>query len=533
MSKHANLFILAAVFAAAARGGEAPEIVATWKGGSLARADYESWRTFHELDDGPDAIREMVFVESMAAISRERGVEGEPRTRLEIEAMRQQVLMEALRSKVVAQVTVTDEEVEALRREDPDVLRRPRKVRLRNIYKRLGDDPAATRERMRQIQRHLSEGADFKELARRESESQTRFRDGLLGFFAPEELPPEVGAAVRELAPGELSGVIEHGAGLSIFLCEEVREARAPTPDEVRSKLRTVLFRQRQREHWAAFQERLFAEAEPRVRTSGPVALEMEGYRLSAEDLAELVDLRSAGERQAADLTDSQIEDLLRSWAVGVEGVRRAVREELDRDPGVAAALHWRHLRILGRRELVRRVDERLREPDEKELRRRFEADPRRYREEPAYEVAVIHFGAADGQDPREQVRRAVDAARRLEAGELTFDEAARRYSVHRSAADGGLLGWQTSRQIAAWGPVAAKALRQLKPGERSGLMRLESGLWIFEIRGHRDERPMSFEEAKKKLRQDLRQQQIRELESVVRQEHLEEIDLALVPRTS
>ncbi|HEX9735808.1 MAG TPA: FG-GAP-like repeat-containing protein [Thermoanaerobaculia bacterium] len=498
--------------------------VAAWRGGSLERADYESWRTVHELDDGPDAVREMVFVLSMAEITRQRGGEQEPRTRLEIEAMRQQVLMAALREEVQATVTISDEEVETFRRDHPEAFRRPRKLRLRNVYKRLGQDAAATRERMREIHRQLSEGADFKDVARRESESQTRFRDGLLGYLAPEELPAEVGAALRELAPGEISGVVEHGGGLSIFLCEEVRKAQVPTLDEVRTRLRANLARQRGQERWADFQERLLAAADPRFRHSGPIALEVEGYRLSAEELAVLVDLKFPGEKPS-DLRPAQLDGLLRSWALGVLGVRRATSEELDRDPAVAASLRWQHLGILARRELVRRVDERWREPGEEELRRQFAAHPRRYSEESGYELAVVHFGKGDDPD---RVRHAVEVARRLRAGELAFEDAARRYSIHPSAADGGLLGWQTSRQIAAWGAVAGKALRQMSPGERSGLLRLESGLWIFELRASRDARPMSFAAAEERLRSDVRRQRIRELERIIRREHLEEIALSI-----
>jgi peptidyl-prolyl cis-trans isomerase SurA len=173
----------------------------------------------------------------------------------------------------------------------------------------------------------------------------------------------------------------------------------------------------------------------------------------------------------------------------------------------------------------VRRVDERWREPGEEELRRQFAAHPRRYSEESGYELAVVHFGKGDDPD---RVRHAVEVARRLRAGELAFEDAARRYSIHPSAADGGLLGWQTSRQIAAWGAVAGKALRQMSPGERSGLLRLESGLWIFELRASRDARPMSFAAAEERLRSDVRRQRIRELERIIRREHLEEIALSI-----
>lgn len=525
---------------------EDSSIVATWQGGSLERADYESWRKVHELEDSPEAIREMVFVESFAAISRERGAEREARTRLEIEAMRQKVLLAVLQPSVLAEVTVSDEEVESFRREHPEAFQKPRRLFLRNIYRRLGEDPEAVRRRMEELHRELLEtsrtvskeelSGHFQELARRESESQSRYRGGHLGFLTAEELPPEVAAAVRDLLPGQVSEVVEHDGGLSLFFCEDDRKARAPTPEEVRAKLRVNLQRQRERERWASFQEGLFAAAAPRLQPPSKGAaptvsvLEMEGYRLTAGELAELVDLRSPkspSPKSLDELGPEQIRGLLRSWALRVLGARRAVELGLDRDPETAATLRWGRLGVLAHRELVRRIDERLRPPSEEEMRRHIEERPRRFREQAADELAVIFFGRPDARDPQ-QVRQATDVARRLEAGELTFEEAARRYSIHPSAAEGGRIGWRTQHEIGAWGPDLVQALRQMSPGERTGLLRLDSGLWIFELRARRDSAPMAPEAARELARYDLQRQQIRELESTIRQEHLASLGLAI-----
>jgi parvulin-like peptidyl-prolyl isomerase len=510
---------------------DGPSTVATWHGGRLERADYESWRAFHQLDDRAEAIREQVFVESLAAISRERGVEHELRTQVEIDGMRQQVLLLALRDHVMAQVEVSEEEVESLRRAHPEAFRVPRKLRLRYVYKRFdAATAAAVRTRMADILRQLREGADFKDLARRESESQTRLRDGDLGFVAADDLPAPVGAAVRDLTPGQLTGLVEHGEGLSIFLCESVKDARNPTPDEVRQKLRANLLRQRRREQWNRYQEGLLDSAGLQLDARSPTSpIRLNDYELSAEAFAEIVSLRSNG-KTVAELTQAQLDQTLRHWALGVVCARRAVELKLDQDPHTAAALRWRRMEILAQRELVRRVDERLREPSEKELRAWFEANAGRFREPAAYDLAVIHFGAKEGQSPGERVGLALQVARRLEAGEITFEEAARRYSTHRSAPAGGRLGWRTRPQATAWGPTATRALAELRPGERTGLLRLQSGLWIFQVRDRREGRPQTFEAARERVRGEQRKRQIRELEAAVREEHLNGIGLVIRP---
>lgn len=503
-------------------------VIATWNGGRLERADHDSWRTFHQLEESPDAIRERVFVDSLAALARERGVEQERSFQLELEMLRQQVLIPVLRQRVESAVTVSDEELEILRRSRPEAFSRPRKLRLRNIYKSLGSDPEKIRARMRKIHGQLLAGADFKELAGLESESQSRFREGRLGFLAPEDLPPKIAAAVRDLTPGQISDLVEHDDGLTIFLCEDVREAKVPTADEVRDKLRKNLLRQRSREAWTGFQAELLKAAAPRIDpASTTTVLTMEGYQLRAEAMVELLALRLP-DKELSDLTPAQRQRLLRTWASGVLAVRRAVELGLDRDPELASALRWRHLGALAHRELVRRVDERLRAPSDDELRRHFTANTKRYREPATCDLAVIHFGGKSDADQRQRVQEANDVARRLAAGKLTFEEAARRHSTHPSAATGGAIGWRNRVQIAAWGPVVSNALRQLEPGQQSGLLNLESGLWIFELRGQRDERLLSFEEVEDQVRQQVRNQQIRELESAVREERLKELELEI-----
>jgi parvulin-like peptidyl-prolyl isomerase len=512
------------------------EILATWRGGTLLRADHESWRAFHRVEAGPEAIREQVFVESLAAVSRQRGAEREPRTRLELEAMRQRVLVSALRRQVVGSVVVGDEEIEEALREQPHAFQRPRKLRLRSIYLRLDPDPiaaAATRRRIAGIHRRLVEGASFEDVARRESQSQSRFSDGDLGFLAMEDLPPEVASAIRDLQPGQLSEPIEHGEGVSIFRCEDVQPAAHPGPDEVRRKARTVLEQYHRRKAWAGLQEELLRAAAPALQPESATApLVMKGYRMSAEEFALLLSLRSPAGTSFKPGAESQA-GMLRAWALGVLGVRRAVELGLDRGPETAAALRWGRVDVLAHEELVRRIDERLGEPDEADLRALFDARPLRYAGQDSLEVAAIYFGSDHGPDRRERVQLAQRVARRLDRGEIGFEEAARRYSVDSSAASGGLIGWRTRPQIASWGATATRVFRQLEPGERSGLLRTESGLWIFELRGIRPAGPPSFETAGERLRADWRQRRIHELEGAVREEQLAGLGLTIREATS
>ncbi len=531
------LWGLLACPAAAGDPGDNSAIVATWTGGSLSRTDYQNWLEFQGVEDSPEALRELVLLQTLATISREKDLDQDPRMRLEVEALDQRLLVPALRRDVLTRVKVGDQEVEALYRENPQAFQGPRKLRLRNLYKRLGAAPdaaEAVRERMGEIHRQLLEGADFETLARRESESQSRFRGGHLGYVDPDALPPAVGAVVRDLTPGQISPPVEHGDGMTIFLCDAIQAARTPTPDAVREKIRTQLLRRQGRQRWAEVEALLLAKGAPRLTPDSPeTVLEMPDYRMSTEDLATLVAMRLDG-KKPTDLDRSQREKLLRDWAQGVLNVRHAVELGLHQDPRIAAALRWQRLRLLANRELVRRVEARFQPPTEAESRAHFAAHPERYQELASYDLSLIHFRGEDDLDsgpesaPAERIAQAETVARRIETGELSFEEAARRYSIHPSAAKGGRIGWFPQRQAVAWGATGIHALRQLEPGQQSGLLHLDSGLWILHLHARREAQQLSFEDAREQIQQELGQQRVTALESALQEEHLQEIGLRI-----
>ncbi len=513
-----------------AGGGGDPDVVARWNSGSITRGDYESWLLHHEQPASDAALRAMVLTLVLADSGSESGADDELGTRWELEAARQRVLVAALQRHVMAELSVSPAELERLQSEHSEAFHRPRKMRLRNIYVKVEDDSrtAEVRRRLQSIRGRLLEGADFEEMARRESESQTRFRGGHLGLLSAEELGPEIADGVRHLQPGQLSEVIEHPGGMTLFLCEEVREATSPTPEEVRQKLEQSLRRARGREVWKNYTTSLLAGADVELRLGDQETVLVVGDdRLSAEALSEIAAIRFP-RRDVSDLDDREQEKLLRSWALGVLCADRAVELGLDTDVEIAAELRWSRLEILARRELTRRVEARYGDPSEDELRAYFSRRSQQYREPAAYSLDVMQLAAPPDHESGEVIRRAVDIESRLNAGEIDFDEAARRYSLHASAANGGHLGWIARGQVAAFGPTAARAIRSMAPGESSGLLRTSSGLWIIVLQDLRGPQPLDFESARGRVARDLAHERIRQLESEVREEALGGIDLVI-----
>ena len=514
------------------------KLLAIWKGGQLTEAGLEGWRAFEdpssaEASAAPsdDEIRELVFWKSLAKNAEYSGLATTPRIRLQLDIGRQAVLVPALRRQVVSKVSVSDHEVDSVLREHPDAFHRPRKLKLRNIYERFGssDQAAAVRKHMREIHRQLVAGADFGELAKKESQSQSAPRGGALGYVDPEKLPPPVAAAVGKLSPGEISPPIEHGQGISIFQCEDIQEAHVPTPEEARAKIRSRLEARAGREAWTSYRESLFAAAKPKIDpTSSTTALELPGYHLDAVDLGALVEIRWG--RAGVTPRPEVLRQLLHGWAIDVLAERRAVELGLDEARENAAKLRWKRLQVLAHAELGSRLRAELPKATEEQLRGFLEEHRARYRQPAAYDLAVIDFGKPDPEHGEALVERATAVARKIAAGELAFEEAARRYSKGATAPGGGGIGWKTRREIALWGPTASRAIFHLQPGQTTTLLHLEPGLEIYELRGQRPARDRPLEEVEDQVRTDWLQPQLPDLEAKLRRRYLDGIGLELRP---
>lgn len=521
---------LAAAVLACGESQTPAEAVAVWDGGQLDRATYENWIELQGVEPSDETVRNLAIIRSLAQAARQRGVTGTPQVELAIEAARHRILLPALDRHLDSSVEIADEAIEALVHENPDAFQRPRKLFLRGIYKRLPDDEQARdalHAHMETLRARVVEGADLASLAANESESQNRFRDGSLGYIDPHALPPGVRERVEPLRVGDISPVFEHGGGLAFYACERVQPASRPGPDKLRHHLRQNLFRQRR----AELGRQLTADLSPRIEVAvnaDPV-LTVDDYALPAGWLDALIGQRLP-DADPEGLDTRQKERLLHSWGQRVARANHAESLELADTWPHAAALGWRRDEALATAELRHRVDQRLEEPGDAELRRMFEQRRDRLRHPEAYHLAAIQFTSSRTSISAAVLERARRVISSIDNGDRDFASAAREFSLHASADRGGELGWRTRQQLGAIDVGLLRPVRQLSPGDHTGLLRLQSGLWLVKLLAQREPRPMTFEQARDQLAKTARQQQIERLEVQVREQHQAEIRLELRP---
>jgi peptidyl-prolyl cis-trans isomerase SurA len=242
--------------------------------------------------------------------------------------------------------------------------------------------------------------------------------------------------------------------------------------------------------------------------TLSPQRREEEFSRLQRATLQNLVDnelVLAAARKQGMEVSDLEVDEAIGRMLPG------ASREgpELDaqaRALGFEGVGHLRthvHKKLLMDRVVMMQVRSKLRVGDlelSREFQRRFPND--RYR---TLQIAHVLFRISP-DDTLEHYRkvwgRASELAATLEAGTLTFEEAARRHSEDQgSAADGGVIGFVSEGTL---DPEFEAAVFALKPGQLSRPVRSGLGIHIVKILAE-EWRPFEDEAAREDARLRLR----------------------------
>ena len=145
-----------------------------------------------------------------------------------------------LRRNVQPFVNVSDEEVrEVMQR--LSAAKGTEEFRIGEIY--LSASPEAkpqVAENAKRIVEQLRQGGSFVAYARQYSEASTAAVGGDLGWVRLEQLPVELGAAARELSPGQLVGPIELRAGYSILYLIDKRQVLTADPRDAVLALKQI-----------------------------------------------------------------------------------------------------------------------------------------------------------------------------------------------------------------------------------------------------------------------------------------------------
>jgi peptidyl-prolyl cis-trans isomerase C len=155
-----------------------------------------------------------------------------------------------LTTQIEPQVTVTAADVSAFYDANPDMFARPDMVRARHIMIRLTptsttEDKKNARARATAARQRVISGEDFATVAREVSEGREASNGGDMGFFARDEMMPELTNIAFALDVVQISEIIETRFGFHILKVEEKRPASKMTLEEAEEPVRQLLIENR------------------------------------------------------------------------------------------------------------------------------------------------------------------------------------------------------------------------------------------------------------------------------------------------
>ena len=165
---------------------------------------------------------------------------------------------EIRRMEVDSKISVSEQEIEKHYREHIVEYTDPVKVRLREIVVRFADiGEAAAAEKAGRLLQDIHQGADFAEVARSHSDAASREAGGDLGFFEQRELTALLADVALQLAPGEVSDIIQMEKAFYIVRVEEKTEEKILSIDDVRKDIGESIFQENLEERTIRYMRQL------------------------------------------------------------------------------------------------------------------------------------------------------------------------------------------------------------------------------------------------------------------------------------
>ncbi|MBV6423424.1 MAG: putative parvulin-type peptidyl-prolyl cis-trans isomerase [Steroidobacteraceae bacterium] len=172
----------------------------------------------------------LIRAELIASQAEKDGLAAKPETASMLELSRLNILQQEMMQKYLADKTPTEQELRAEYETQVNALSK-QEYHARHIL-------VATEDFAKRLIAQLDKGANFEQLARRESIDSSKDNGGDLGWFTPDRMVPPFSAAVVALKKGEYTKApVQTQYGWHVIRLDDVRDVQPPPFDSVKDRL--------------------------------------------------------------------------------------------------------------------------------------------------------------------------------------------------------------------------------------------------------------------------------------------------------
>ena len=222
-----------------------------------------------EIDDAIERIKKMNYFtdeEMEIALANEGLSMEEYRKGIKTQMLRSNLINYRVKSKIV----ITDEDVKAYYNEHIEEYAGETKYHLRNIIMKVspgagGVEKMAVKTKMELVLDKLKTGETFETMAAIYSESPLAEKGGDLGLFRIEDVSPQLQDALKDLAPGDYTPVLDTDQGYQIFYVQDIVNSEGKALEDVREGIESKLFNQIVEQKFQTWLEELRGESYIRI----------------------------------------------------------------------------------------------------------------------------------------------------------------------------------------------------------------------------------------------------------------------------
>src|SRR6266850_4084228 len=237
------------------RAEEANPVLAKVNGAEIrasdvALAEEELGPSLAQMDPAAKKENVLSFLIDMKIVSKEaedKKIADRDDFKTRLAFARNRLLMDNLLA-VEGKAATTDENMKKVYEEAAKQISGEQEVHARHIL-------VETEDQAKKIADELKKGADFAELAKKESKDPGAADGGDLGFFTKDQMVPEFSTAAFALEPGKISDPVKTQFGWHIIKVEEKRKRKAPDFEQVKSQIETYVARKAQADYVGKLRE--------------------------------------------------------------------------------------------------------------------------------------------------------------------------------------------------------------------------------------------------------------------------------------
>jgi peptidyl-prolyl cis-trans isomerase C len=233
------------------RAEEANPVLAKVNGAEIrasdvALAEEELGPSLAQMDPATKKENVLSFLIDMKIVSKEaedKKIADRDDFKTRLAFARNRLLMDNLLA-VEGKAATTDENMKKVYEEAAKQISGEQEVHARHIL-------VETEDQAKKVAEDLKKGADFAELAKKESKDPGAADGGDLGFFTKDQMVPEFSAAAFSLEPGKISDPVKTQFGWHVIKVEEKRTRKAPDFEQVKPQIETYVVRKAQADYVA------------------------------------------------------------------------------------------------------------------------------------------------------------------------------------------------------------------------------------------------------------------------------------------